>query len=189
MSLTSPSSRSTSSRFRYGTNSTYSSCFQSVAMIAAGGSDARVVTRTPRTDDPATPRRSITTPSPAAPRPHSPPAARAAPLAARAEAIRRFRALAVERAEPLAHTLTLEVGKPITQARRELAGLLPRVDFFLAAVEGALADEVVLASSADGLEERIAREPLGLVANVSAWNYPGYVGATVFLPSVLTGDA
>ena len=117
------------------------------------------------------------------------PAWAAAPLAARAEAIRRFRVLAVERAEPLARTLTLEVGKPITQARRELAGLLPRVDFFLAAVEGALADEVVRASSADGLEERIAREPLGLVANVSAWNYPWYVGANVFLPALLTGNA
>ena len=48
------------------------------------------------------------------------PAWAATPLAARAEAIRCFRALAVERAEPLARTLTLEVGKPITQARREL---------------------------------------------------------------------
>src|SRR5206468_3069157 len=64
----------------------------------------------------------------------------ATPLAARRAAIRRFRALAVERAEPLARTLTLEVGKPIMQARGELAGLLPRIDFFLAEVEGALAD-------------------------------------------------
>src|SRR5439155_1230736 len=76
------------------------------------------------------------------------PAWAATPLAARCAAIRRFRALAVERAEPLARTLTLEVGKPITQARGELAGLLPRIDFFLAEVEGALADEVVLTSLA-----------------------------------------
>src|SRR5438132_9627 len=88
-----------------------------------------------------------------------------------------------------AHTLVLEVGKPITQARSELAGLLPRIDFFLAEVEGALADEVVLASPADRLEERIRREPLGVVANVSAWNYPWYVGANVFLPALLTGNA
>src|SRR5438309_671862 len=92
------------------------------------------------------------------------------PLAARCEAIRRFRALVVERAEPLARTLTLEVGKPIAQAHRELAGILPRVDFFLAEVGGVLADEVV--GAADGLEARIEREPLGVVANVSAWNYP-----------------
>src|SRR5439155_23824210 len=83
------------------------------------------------------------------------PAWAATPLAVRSEAIRRFRTLAVERAEPLARTLTLKVGKPIMQARGELAGLLPRIDFFLAEVEGALADEVVLASPADRLEELI----------------------------------
>src|SRR2546428_12670003 len=87
------------------------------------------------------------------------PAWAATPLAARCDAIRRFRALAVERAEPLARTLALEVGKPITQARSELAGLLPRVDLFLAQVEAALADEVVLASPADRLQERIRRGP------------------------------
>ena len=113
----------------------------------------------------------------------------ATPLAARVEAIRRFRALVVERAEPLARTLTLEVGKPIIQARSELAGLLPRLDFFLAEAAGALADEVVLARPAERLEERIRREPLGLVANVSAWNYPWYVGANVFVPALLTGNA
>jgi acyl-CoA reductase-like NAD-dependent aldehyde dehydrogenase len=113
----------------------------------------------------------------------------ATPLAARSEAIRRFRALVVERAEALARTLTLEIGKPITQARSELAGLLPRVDFFLDEIAGALADEVVLTSAADRLEERIRREPLGVVANISAWNYPWYVGANVFLPALLTGNA
>jgi len=117
------------------------------------------------------------------------PAWAATSLGARCEPIRRFRELAVERAEPLARTLALEVGKPIAQARRELAGLLPRIDFFLDEVEGVLADQVVLASPADGLEERIRREPLGVVANISAWNYPWYVGANVFLPALLTGNA
>src|SRR5437879_5106756 len=115
------------------------------------------------------------------------PAWAATPLAARCKAIRRFRALVVERAEPLARTLALEVGKPIAQAHRELAGILPRVDFFLAEVGGVLADEVV--GAADGLEERIEREPLGVVANISAWNYPWFVAANVFLPALLTGNA
>ena len=110
-------------------------------------------------------------------------------LAGRCEAIRRFRALAVERAEPLARTLSLEVGKPIAQARRELAGLLPRIDFFLAEIESALAPEVVLTSPGDHLDEIIRREPLGVVANISAWNYPWYVAANVFLPALLAGNA
>src|SRR6266550_2628224 len=91
--------------------------------------------------------------------------------------------------DPATGEVLLEVGEPITQARSELAGLLPRIDFFLAEVEAALADEVVLASPADRLEERIRREPLGVVANISAWNYPWYVGANVFLPALLTGNA
>jgi acyl-CoA reductase-like NAD-dependent aldehyde dehydrogenase len=115
------------------------------------------------------------------------PAWAAAPLADRAAAIRRFRALVVERTEALARTLTREVGKPIVQARRELAGVLGRIDFFLDHVAAAVAGEAVLADGT--MEERITREPLGVVANVSAWNYPWFVGANVFLPALLTGNA
>lgn len=104
----------------------------------------------------------------------------------RRAAIRRFRALVETEAERLARVLAREVGKPIVQARSELAGVLPRIDFFLDEVDVALADRVVLERP---VEERIRHEPLGVVANVSAWNYPWYVGANVFLPALLTGNA
>lgn len=39
------------------------------------------------------------------------------------------------------------------------------------------------------MEERIRHEPLGVVANISAWNYPYFVGANVFVPALLTGNA
>ncbi len=32
-------------------------------------------------------------------------------------------------------------------------------------------------------------EPLGVVANISAWNYPYFVGSNVFIPALLTGNA
>jgi acyl-CoA reductase-like NAD-dependent aldehyde dehydrogenase len=115
------------------------------------------------------------------------PAWAACPVSERVAAIGRFRALVVARTETLARTLTLEVGKPIAQARRELAGLLGRIDFFTAEVGAALTDEVV--ADADGVEERIRHEPLGVVGNISAWNYPYFVGANVFLPALLTGNA
>ncbi len=113
----------------------------------------------------------------------------ATPLEDRRATIRRFRALVAERTDELARTLAREVGKPIRQARAELVGLLDRVDFFVDEVAGVAADEVVLASAADRLEERIGREPLGVVANISAWNYPWYVGGNVLLPALLTGNA
>ena len=39
-------------------------------------------------------------------------------------------------------------------------------------------------TSSGKLEERISHEPLGVVANISAWNYPYFVGANVFVPAL-----
>jgi acyl-CoA reductase-like NAD-dependent aldehyde dehydrogenase len=111
------------------------------------------------------------------------------PLAERQEIIRRFRGLLVDRKEILAQKLTSEVGKPITQSRNEIEGTLGRIDFFLEKVPEVLRDEVVLKDPAQRLEERISLEPLGLLLNISAWNYPYFVGSNVFLPALLTGNA
>jgi acyl-CoA reductase-like NAD-dependent aldehyde dehydrogenase len=109
------------------------------------------------------------------------------PLAERCRVVRRFAELVSQRAEPLARTLTAEMGKPMAQARREIAGLRERLDFFLEHVAAVVDSTVVL--EAAGLEERITWEPLGVVANVSAWNYPYFVGASAFVPALLTGNA
>jgi acyl-CoA reductase-like NAD-dependent aldehyde dehydrogenase len=110
----------------------------------------------------------------------------ASPLHERLDIIRRFRGLMVERKEKLAQILTSEVGKPITQSRSELDGTLSRIDFFLENVPKVLREEIVLKEPQ--LEEKITLEPLGLIANISAWNYPYYVGSNVFLPALLTGN-
>jgi acyl-CoA reductase-like NAD-dependent aldehyde dehydrogenase len=115
------------------------------------------------------------------------PAWAATPLADRLAAIRRFREGIVRDTERLAAILTSEVGKPIKQSRSELNGLLGRIDFFLAQTESTLAERQVHAES--GLRELITHEPLGVVGNISAWNYPYFVGANVFVPALLTGNA
>jgi acyl-CoA reductase-like NAD-dependent aldehyde dehydrogenase len=107
----------------------------------------------------------------------------------RKAALSRFRQLISDRKEQLARTLTAEVGKPIAQSRNELSGLLPRLDFFLEHFEAELAPRVVLGAAGEALEERIAFEPLGVVANVSAWNYPYFVGCNVIVPALLTSNA
>jgi len=109
--------------------------------------------------------------------------------AARKTILARFRQLVSEQKEELAQTLTREVGKPLAQSRNELNGLLPRIDFFLEHFEAELQPRTVLGTSSEALEERIVFEPLGVVANVSAWNYPYFVGSNVFVPALLTGNA
>jgi acyl-CoA reductase-like NAD-dependent aldehyde dehydrogenase len=110
------------------------------------------------------------------------------PLRQRLAAIARFRELVAAQREELAQILTTEVGKPIAQARNELKGVIPRLDFFLAKTPRALRDEKVSAKGGS-VEERISHEPLGVIANISAWNYPWFVGSNVFIPALLAGNA
>ena len=111
----------------------------------------------------------------------------ATPLKKRIECLQRFRALIADRMEQLVKTLTSEVGKPIRQARNELNGLLPRIDFFCDQVEAAIRHEPYVTQGET--HEWITHEPLGVIANISAWNYPYFVGGNVFVPALLTGNS
>jgi len=107
-------------------------------------------------------------------------------LKQRLAAIAKFRERVVAESESLARILTSEVGKPITQSRNELRGVLPRIDFFLAETAKTLRPRRISAEAA--MEERVTHEPLGVVANISAWNYPWFVGSNVFIPALLAGN-
>lgn len=111
------------------------------------------------------------------------------PLAERLAVVTRFRDLVTAEKDELALTLTREMGKPVAQAHNELAALPGRIDFFLTHTAAVLAEETVQDARSGGLEEVISHEPLGVVANVSAWNYPWFVGSNVFVPALLTGNA
>ena len=108
------------------------------------------------------------------------------PLDERKVCIASFRSALAAQVEKLATTLTAEVGKPIRQSRNEINGLLARIDFFLAQTEPCIATQTVFDEG--GMTERIAHQPLGVVANISAWNYPYFVGGNVFVPALLTGN-
>jgi acyl-CoA reductase-like NAD-dependent aldehyde dehydrogenase len=108
-------------------------------------------------------------------------------LATRLSAIARFRDLLTARKDELALTLTREMGKPIAQAKNELSAMPGRIDFFLENTEATLREETVVGTGPT--TEIIAHEPLGVVANVSAWNYPWFVGSNVFVPALLAGNS
>jgi acyl-CoA reductase-like NAD-dependent aldehyde dehydrogenase len=116
------------------------------------------------------------------------PAWAATPLDVRLETIKRFRDLIAANKQDLALTLTRETGKPVSQAKNELSAMAGRLDFFLSKTPAVLAEEVVWHADNGSLDEVIAHEPLGVIANVSAWNYPWFVGSNVFVPALLTGN-
>lgn len=108
------------------------------------------------------------------------------PLATRKAAIQKFRDKLDTSKTELASLLTAEVGKPLSQSLNEINGALGRIDFFLNECESATKDETVFNDSK--MREVISHEPLGVIANISAWNYPYLVGSNVFIPALLTGN-
>jgi acyl-CoA reductase-like NAD-dependent aldehyde dehydrogenase len=89
--------------------------------------------------------------------------------------------------EALASILTSEIGKPLQQSRNEINGARGRIKWLTDNAEKYLADEVM--TQEGNLTERISYEPLGVVCNISAWNYPYLVGVNVFVPALLAGNA
>ena len=114
------------------------------------------------------------------------PAWAARPLSERMACISRFRAAIVAQLDALAAVMTSETGKPIAMSRNELNGFLGRIDFFVQQAQASIATEQVFDEG--GMREQIEHVPLGVVANISAWNYPWFVGGNVFVPALLTGN-
>jgi len=110
------------------------------------------------------------------------------PLKKRIAAIEKFKALVIEEKDNLARVLTNEVGKPITQSQNELNGLITRIEYFLKETPKVLKEEKI-SGKEDPITETISKEPLGVIGNISAWNYPYFVGSNVFIPALLTGNA
>ncbi len=120
---------------------------------------------------------------------HAQPAWAEVPVARKVEMIRRFRDILIDRKEHAARILTSETGKPIRQSRNEVGGVNGRLEFFIENVQATLRNETVLVDVPGRLCEQIRYEPLGVIANISAWNYPYFVGANVFVPALLAGNA
>ncbi|MCB9526384.1 MAG: aldehyde dehydrogenase family protein [Myxococcales bacterium] len=115
------------------------------------------------------------------------PAWAARPFAERLACIERFRDLLAERRDGLAAIQSKETGKPIKQARGEVGATPGRLDWFIQQAEAMLAPSTRL--DTPGLTEKVTWEALGVVVNVSAWNYPWFVGTNVYVPALLAGNA
>ena len=99
----------------------------------------------------------------------------------------RFGGLIQENCGALAQILTSETGKPIQQSINEITGAQNRIDHLVENAVRWLSDEVLVDSGAT--HERISYEPLGVIANISAWNFPYNVGYNVFLYALAAGNA
>ncbi|RXK49927.1 aldehyde dehydrogenase family protein [Aquirufa rosea] len=108
-------------------------------------------------------------------------------LAERIDIIRHFSSLLEKNIEELAQILSSEVGKPLQQSRNEINGARGRIQWLCDHASTYLQEEIM--SDSPGMQEKIVYEPLGVICNISAWNYPYLVGTNVFVPALLAGNS
>ncbi len=89
--------------------------------------------------------------------------------------------------ESIAAEITQQMGKPLAHSRGEVRGTISRARAMMALAPKRLADEVL--PPLDGFYRKIAHEPVGVVLDIAAWNYPLLIAVNVVIPAVLAGDA
>ncbi len=111
---------------------------------------------------------------------------RTSPLADRIALCERAMAAMEARSEAIAADITRMMGKPLAQARGEVKTTAARARFMMSVAEAALGDVVL---PLDGFERRIVREPVGVVLDLPAWNYPLLTAVNCVVPAILAGNA
>jgi hypothetical protein len=72
------------------------------------------------------------------------------------------------------------MGKPLTQAKREVDTTLDRAETMLRLAPAALQDDQL--PPKEGFRRFIRHEPLGIVLDIPAWNYPLLIAVNVVIP-------
>ncbi len=91
-----------------------------------------------------------------------------------------------DHAEEIARDVTRQMGKPIVEARAEVRTFFERAEHMLAIAADALAPDEL--PPKPGLVRRIEHEPLGVVLNIAAWNYPLLLPVNVVIPALVAGN-
>lgn len=105
----------------------------------------------------------------------------------RASILRRLYDLVVENADDLAAILTLEMGKPLTEARGEILYGASYIEWFGEESKRVYGDTI----PGHQPDKRIIvlKQPIGVVASITPWNFPNAMLARKFAPAMAAGCA
>ena len=106
-------------------------------------------------------------------------------VAERADLMRQAAAVLRQRAEDLARLMTLEMGKPIREARAEIEKCAWVCEYYAEEGPGFLADEPV---GSDAGRSLVAWQPLGTVLAVMPWNFPFWQVFRFAAPALVAGN-
>lgn len=114
------------------------------------------------------------------------PAWRRLPGPARAEHLYRWAGVIAARQEELARALMREVGKPIGEARGELARCVVILRYYAGEAVRAVGD--VVPAQVEGTLQYTLREPLGVAALITPWNFPAAIPLWKAAPALAFGN-
>lgn len=104
---------------------------------------------------------------------------------ARAAVLKRWFALIIEHQDDLARILTAEQGKPLDEARGEVVFGAAFVEWY--AEEARRIDGEVLQSYAPDRRVLVLRQPIGVVAAITPWNFPSAMITRKCAPAIAAG--
>jgi len=110
----------------------------------------------------------------------------ALPLEERCAIMRRFAALLNERKEPLAQAIGRETGKPLWEARTEVASMAAKVEISIQAYHERTGEKRT--AMADGTAV-LRHRPHGVVAVFGPYNFPGHLPNGHIVPALIAGNA
>jgi acyl-CoA reductase-like NAD-dependent aldehyde dehydrogenase len=110
-----------------------------------------------------------------------------APLAERIALCEGFVRAFAARREAIALEVSRQMGKPLAEARREVDTCVDRARAMIGFAPAALAPWSPPEQA--GFRRRITHEPVGVVLDIAAWNYPLLIAVNVVVPAVLAGDS
>ena len=108
------------------------------------------------------------------------------PPAERARLLSRLAVVLRRHQDDWARLVSLEMGKPLAEARGEIEKSAVTCDFYAANAPAMLADQVVASNAADS---RIVIDPIGIVLAVMPWNYPFWQALRAIAPAIAAGNA
>ena len=111
----------------------------------------------------------------------------AATVADRASLVRRVGELHSERRKELAAIIVAEMGKPIRQARGEVAFCASIYEFYADNAEALMADEPIELLGGEG-SAVVRRSSLGALLGIMPWNFPYYQVARFAGPNLIIGN-
>jgi succinylglutamic semialdehyde dehydrogenase len=104
-------------------------------------------------------------------------------VSARAQLLRQYQGALKKNADALALSIAREIGKPLWEAKTEVSAMVGKIDLALGEGQRHVENRIL-----EDLPGEIRHRPLGIVAVIGPFNFPGHLPNGQIVPALLAGN-